>query len=89
MSDEQAAAGDLPAAAPAGLPHPSRRVLCGITVALVLCVLLQGGVAMGCLAWPPQDWNLVHNALGNLNTLAVMLAGGLLGISTPSRSTGR
>lgn len=48
------------------------------------CIVIEGIVALAALKWGVQDWNIVNALSGNLNTLATMLAGGLLALAKPS-----
>jgi len=50
------------------------------------CITIMGGVAGLCIFHPPSDWNLVNTVTTNLNSLALILAGGLLGITRPGGS---
>jgi hypothetical protein len=50
------------------------------------CILVMGAIAGLCIFYPPQDWNLVNTVTSNLNALALLLAGGLLGVTKPGGS---
>ena len=58
-------------------------------VALVLAACIFGEVAIGVISTqiPPQDWNLVNSAVSNLHAIALLLAGGLLGLAKPGGAT--
>ena len=64
-----------------------RQVLAKVIAFVVgLIVVIEGGIGLAAVHWGVQDWNLVNAALGNLNTLAVLLTGGLLALAKPISS---
>lgn len=68
---------------PNGNGHYKQLLAVLIAIGLGICIMSQVGVALGCLWWPPQDWNLVNKATSSLDGMALLLAGGLIGLAKP------
>lgn len=61
------------------------RIATWIAFALFSCIAGQVAIGVICTQNPPQDWNLVNSAVGNLHAIALLLAGGLLGLEKGSQ----
>lgn len=64
---------------PAALPD--RTIALCVAGALGICLALLGFMGIGSLWWPTQDWSIAAPAEHALETLAVSLVGGLLGMA--------
>lgn len=76
MADET-----TPTPPPAGDGHINPTLVLIIGLSLIACVAFEGLVMLACLKYPPQDWNLINTGAGHLNTISVMLGGGLIGLA--------